>query len=114
MIALGAKGSKQHANLYIALSQSVSNLAGNIGAHIAHPLQTVQALLILCWWPFTFRASVTNPSWVYCGLATHLGLQFGLHRSNNFSDFVYDTVLDSESFIVRQKTWLGCFITNQK
>jgi hypothetical protein len=114
MIALGAKGSTQHANLYPSLSQSVPHLASDIGTYIVQPLATVQALLILCWWPFPFQASITNPSWAYCGLATHLALQFGFHRPYNCSDFVYQAVLDTESLIERQKTWLACFITNQK
>lgn len=79
-----------------------------------HPSLTVQALLLLSWWPLSLDASVLNPSWAYCGLATHTALQFGLHRSQYPGDWVYKYGPDESARAAMRRTWLACFIVNQK
>jgi hypothetical protein len=111
--AIGSKYSPQFSHIYVPLSFSVPRLVADLNIAASGALETVQALLILCWWPFPFRAVVNDPAWTYCGIATHRALQFGVHRARHHSDFFYDRHLDEDAIIVHQKTWLGCYITTQ-
>jgi hypothetical protein len=113
IMAIGSKRSPSSLNLYLPLSVSVPRLAADLNTTASQSLETIQALLILCWWPFPFQATINDPSWTYCGLATHRALQFGIHRGRNHSDFVYNSKIDDATSFVYQKTWLGCYITNQ-
>lgn len=112
-MAIGSKYSTSSSNIYLSLSVSVPRLAGDLNAAASQSLETTQALLLLCWWPFPFQATINDPSWTYCGLATHRALQFGIHRGQNHSDFFYHGNTDVAVSVVHQKTWLGCYITNQ-
>ena len=114
VIAVASKHSQQHSHLYSNLVKPVQSLAADINAAAGQSLATIQALLILCWWPFPFRATINDPSWTYCGLAIHKALQIGLHRPLHCSDFEYQAEHDSKDLTVRQKTWLACFVTNQE
>jgi hypothetical protein len=98
IMAIGSKRSPSSLNLYLPLSVSVPRLAADLNTTASQSLETIQALLILCWWPFPFQATT---------------LQFGIHRGRNHSDFVYNSKIDDATSFVYQKTWLGCYITNQ-
>ena len=114
IMALAAKHSENHSHLYLQLKELVPHLATDVDKFASQSLAVVQALLILCWWPFPSGAAIANPSWLYCGLAVHRALQSGLHRPLNYSDFYFQGILDNESSVTRQRTWLACFIVNQK
>jgi hypothetical protein len=113
IIAISSKYSSRFSDLYLPLSVSVPRLAANLDVAASQALETVQALLILCWWPFPFQATINDPAWTYCGIATHRALQFGIHRAQHHSDYFYDKYIDDRTVIVYQKTWLACYITNQ-
>jgi hypothetical protein len=56
------------------------NLVAEILTTPAISVEAVQALLIMCMWPFNFSGLVDDVSFFYSGLATRIGLQLGLHR----------------------------------
>ncbi|KAE9367382.1 hypothetical protein N431DRAFT_561376 [Stipitochalara longipes BDJ] len=92
----------------------IRHLIAEILTSPARSVETVQALLIICMWPFTFISIADDASFLYSGLATQLGLQLGLHRP-----FVTHTHVggseqqDAETdFEPRLSTWLACFVVN--
>ena len=54
-----------------------------------------------------------DPAFVYCGLATQIGLQIGLHKPSLSQEFSSKRqVLDVDDD-VRKSTWMACYIVNQ-
>lgn len=90
----------------------VKHMVSEIIMKPARNVEIVQALLILCMWPFPYHTQLEDPSFIYCGIAMHIGLQIGLHRP----DFAYEfnskvDVLRSSPHI-RRTTWIACFVVN--
>lgn len=113
LIAIASKHMRPYANLHLALEEHIHRLATQPSLTVDHPLGTVQALLLLCFFPFNFQASNRDPSWNYAGTAYYTALRFGLHRPQHFSDFVYNDRLDESGMQAFRRTWIGCFIMNQ-
>ncbi|KAJ8102349.1 hypothetical protein POJ06DRAFT_82055 [Lipomyces tetrasporus] len=76
-------------------------------------LSLVQAYLLLCVWPMPFGAVTDDPSWTYCGIATHKAQHLGLHRPDHLNEFVQGAAFDHELLVSMRNTWLACFIVNQ-
>lgn len=77
-----------------------------------HSLEMVQALLIVCMWPFPFIDQRTDPSYVYSGIATHIGLGLGLHRPL-VVDFGLEAGDSHHTEEMRTSTWLACVVIAQ-
>ncbi|KAK5022235.1 Regulatory protein leu3 [Exophiala sideris] len=76
-------------------------------------VETVQAILILCMWPFPFANQETDSSFIYSGIATQVSLSIGLHRpaiDAGFQNGACTGVTDED---MRRTTWLACFIVAQ-
>jgi hypothetical protein len=83
-----------------------------------HSVDTVQALLIMCIWPFKVVRLSEDPSHFYCSIARQMSLQLGLHRPGqpywplrHGSLSGPSTVMMDEE--IRQSTWLACYVVNQ-
>ncbi|KAI0599551.1 hypothetical protein F4775DRAFT_550358 [Biscogniauxia sp. FL1348] len=72
------------------------------------PLQTIQALLILCMWPMPVEKQPQDPSWLYCGIAVNAAVFMGLHRHNSVGTLRCVGITPAMRE-VRMLTWLGCF-----
>lgn len=68
-------------------------------------LSTIQAILLLCFWPFPCRKQPQDPSWNLCGIAINASIQRGLHspRHDQWAK------ISAEERDARSKTWLACF-----
>ncbi|OCT53051.1 hypothetical protein CLCR_10133 [Cladophialophora carrionii] len=78
-------------------------------------VEMVQAILILCMWPFPFNSQKADLSFIYSGLATQISLSLGLHRPAVDAGFGNETTTterqgDEE---IRRTTWLACFVVAQ-
>ncbi|CAM0139627.1 unnamed protein product [Umbelopsis sp. WA50703] len=76
-------------------------------------VETVQAILILCHWPFPYDSQLDDPSFIYCGMALHIGLQIGLHRPEYAYQFSSKQDVLRSSVQIRRTTWIACFVVNQ-
>ena len=113
VLAIASKGRTDLPNLYSSLVDPVRRLAGDIYSPQSRSLGTMQGLLLLCVWPFPFQQTINDPSPMYCSLATHIGLQLGLHRPLLRHDFDEMAKGNVTSTGAERKTWYGCFIVNQ-
>src|SRR5580692_10095121 len=68
-------------------------------------LCTIQATLLLCYWPFPCAKQPQDPSWNYCGIAINAALYLGLDSPKDHQL----SKLSAEELNIRSKTWLACF-----
>ncbi|KAF3935514.1 hypothetical protein ABW19_dt0200919 [Dactylella cylindrospora] len=77
-------------------------------------VETVQALLILCIWPFSCSSLNEDPSHIYSGIAAQMGLQLGLHchtQAHSHLSLVHHLMNRDDE--VKLTTWLACYVVNQ-
>jgi len=110
ILAVAAGGSVQLQSLYNSLVDPVRRLAGDIYSHQSRGLEAVQALLLLCAWPFPYQQTINDPSPTYAAQATNIALQIGLHRPDFYSDFEYGPRKSENLELERERAWYGCFI----
>lgn len=103
---------KSQPETYSSLVDAVRKLAADLYEPQSRSLKTMQALLLLCAWPFPFQRTHNDPSPMYCSLATNIGYQLGLHRPLCKGDFEENTREYATATTVEMKTWYGCFIVN--
>lgn len=113
ILAIASRGLEDQPTLFSSLVDSVRKMAADIYAPQSRSLRTMQALLLLCTWPFPFQQTHNDPSPMYISLATHIGYSLGLHRPHFKADFEEITAGPASSNSVERKTWYGCFIVNQ-
>lgn len=90
-----------------------SLIADVLDPHKSSTVEMVQALLILCMWPFPFANQKTDSSFIYSGLATQISLSIGLHRPAIDAGFDNETTEHHGDEEIRRTTWLACFIVAQ-
>ena len=100
-------------HLYKPLSGFIKDLAADVTKVAVRTHKIVQALLLLCHWPFPVFTQGEDNSWQYCGLATHAALQMGLHRPYFRREFSARNSLLERDVHSQTQTWLACFIVNQ-
>ncbi|KAB5511696.1 hypothetical protein GE09DRAFT_639225 [Coniochaeta sp. 2T2.1] len=83
----------------------------------SYSVDTIQALLIMCLWPFKTAHLSDDSSQFYCSIATQMSLQLGLHRPNQPYWPLRHGSLNGPSTAVDEKTrlttWLACYVVNQ-
>ena len=100
-------------NTMLKLQPGIEEMIGKVVVNPPRSVETVQALLILCIWPFPFYSTLGDPSFVYCGIATQIGLQLGLHKPGLSQEFSKrKEVLEIDDH-VRNSTWMACYIVSQ-
>ncbi|PVI05310.1 hypothetical protein DM02DRAFT_113851 [Periconia macrospinosa] len=74
----------------------------------------VKALCLLCYWPLPQRRTVSDPTFMLCGIMMQLALQIGLHQPTHPQDFSRKKVrLQVEDIQDRLRTWAVCNIVAQ-
>ncbi|KAK9327201.1 hypothetical protein V1520DRAFT_62955 [Lipomyces starkeyi] len=122
VMVVSMKCSKMHSKLHAQLIEPLRRLAGEFNNIENRCVGFVQALLLLCCWPFPFDLSISDTSWMFCGMATHMALQLGLHRPHHLTEFVYRPYQQPEfgpnstpngiESSIRRLVWAGCYIVN--
>lgn len=100
-------------NVMLELQAGIANLVGQVVINPPRSVEVVQALLILCMWPFPFESTLADPSFIYCGIAHRISLQIGLHRPSLSQEFSSKRVVLEVDEDVRKSTWLACYVVNQ-
>jgi len=100
--------------LHEQLRDPITRLAAEHTQPTNQLIAFVQALLLLYVWPFPYAQLRENPAWLYCGLATHMAMLLGLHRPQHPTQFLGAADSEDGDINVRIRTWLACFIVDQK
>ncbi|KAH7118595.1 hypothetical protein B0J13DRAFT_569435 [Dactylonectria estremocensis] len=97
-----------HVDLYTRLREPYMALLREEALTAPLPLHKIQALLFLCAWPLPIASQVSDPSWLYCGIAIQAARYMGLDREQPLPSVRSMGVLPGTSR-ARINTWLGCF-----
>ncbi|KAF1931090.1 Zn(II)2Cys6 transcriptional activator [Didymella exigua CBS 183.55] len=74
----------------------------------------VKALCLLCTWPVPAERTVTDPTYMLCGVMMQIAMQIGLHQPTHPQDFSRTRVrLQQEDIHDRLRTWAVCNIVAQ-
>jgi len=122
IIGIAARRYGKDANLLTTLSRVVPKHAWETISDPLPVLHDIQALLILCMWPFpTTHLWSSHQHLTFGNFCTNSAMQMGLHRPEHASDFTkkkaqinlifpVDTAIERQ---VRQRTWAACNIVAQ-
>lgn len=97
--------------LYDTIVPEYRELLGRTLAGPILELETLQGLILLCFWPLCVRRQTEDPSWNYCGLITNSALKMGLHRIT-FDREKGQTSAASLLGKTGAKTWMACLRLN--
>ena len=108
VVVVSARDHPEHSTYFSSL---LVPFKGLLSEYLVSPFRserTIQALLLLCTWPFPVNMQADDPSWNYCGMAVAAALQRGLKPS--LGTAFQDPAADDASLKI--KTWLGCFVVS--
>lgn len=101
-----------YGQLFVLLSQGYQNL---LAARVLGPIQdfrTLQAIILICYWPTSGKRQSDDPSWQYCGIALNKAMQMGIDQpgpGRHLAPFGGRSNAHQMSVYTRQMTWLACF-----
>lgn len=115
IISVGARRYQGDSHLLNSLAGPVSRLVWSTLADIPQSYHVVQALCLLCTWPFPTSSTSTDPTFMLCGMMMQVAMQLGLHRPSHTQDFSKFTVeLIEEELRDKVRTWAICNIVAQR
>ena len=97
----------------LTLQTEIEAMVGPLVVNPPRSVEVVQALLVLCMWPFPFYSTLSDPSLCYCGIATSIGLQIGLHRPSLSQEFSSRKQVLDVGDHERKTTWMAVYVVNQ-
>lgn len=115
IISVASRRMKSQPTLLPKLARNVTNLLWNTVRTLPHSLVVVQAIALLCTWPFPTSSSTTDPTFMLAGMLLQIGTQMGLHRALNAQDFSkVRTGLSVAEYAQWVRTWEACNIIAQR
>lgn len=103
--------------LFDLFSKPYHNLLGTAMTTAIHDFRTIQAILILCYWPNSGRRQSQDASWQLCGLALNAAMQMALDQpgpGRPFPGFAGRSNAHQMSVYSRHTTWLSLFYVSTR
>ena len=95
--------------LFASLAEPVMRLVWDSVAAPPVSLYNIQAILLLCTWPFPHSSLWLEPTPVLSNVALSAAMQLGLHRPESADEFMRrKTRLSDAQNQLRLKTWIAC------
>jgi hypothetical protein len=104
IITVALRGSTWSLRLLDAIRTPYDDYLGKVLIRTPLSMSSIQALLLLCLWPFPVPTQRNDPSWNLCNVALAAAVHYDLPSS---PDQEGKWLQDSEQAACR--TWLGCF-----
>ena len=109
IVSVAARRSEEHPLLLNQLAQPVMDVLWKNIRIPPHNLGLIQAILLLCTWPFPTSSSTMDQSYMLTSIAISASIQMGLHRPINQHDYVkYRFHLTDQEVNRRINTWSAC------
>ncbi|KAJ3544455.1 hypothetical protein NM208_g3047 [Fusarium decemcellulare] len=114
IISVASRRMSSHPTLLPRLARSVTDLMWKMLRSVSYSVTTVQALVLLCTWPFPTSSSTADPTFMLVGTMLQIGTQMGLHRALDAQDFTkVPTRLGASEYAEWVRTWEACNIVAQ-
>lgn len=115
IVAVAARRYIPDPTLLSSLSGPVTRLLWTTVADVPQSYLVVQALCLLCTWPFPISSTSNDPTFMFSGLMMQIALQIGLHRPSHAQDFTkFRVELREEELRDRVTTWAACNAVAQR
>lgn len=96
------------------LSYSVPKLVWKTIGRPPHNIYMVEAIVLLCMWPFPTSSMFTDLSLIFISNAKIAAMQIGLHKPENLQDFSRgERQINREDVNEAAKIWSACYIAAQ-
>ena len=115
IVTLGSRKYSQDPTVFHQLSHRMINLVFQSLKSRQSPIQTVQALVLLCAWPLPVKHLLNDKIHTLAGACMQLALQIGLHVSGVGQDFARERVqaqVSEQNY--RALLWRYCTIVCQR
>ena len=114
VVSVASRRFEEDPTLLEMLSQSVTSLVWASLSVLPHTPFIVQAIVLLCMWPFPASSMWSDSSFMFISVAKSAALQMGLHRPENIQDFSRTKYrLSPDGVQEVTKIWSACFIAGQ-
>ncbi|KAI8649535.1 Zn(2)-C6 fungal-type domain-containing protein [Fusarium keratoplasticum] len=114
IISVASRRLSSHPTLLPKLARSVTDLMWKTLRSVSYSITTVQALALLCTWPFPTSSSTADPTFMLVGTMLQIGTQIGLHRALSAQDFSKVPIkLEALEYAEWVRTWEACNIVAQ-
>jgi hypothetical protein len=115
VISVASRRRGDDAALFLALSGPITALAWKSLQALPHRIYDIQALALLCTWPFPIDDSRVDVSYLWAGAMMQMGVQLGLHRPLTPQDFSKDRIQLTKADVSEMiRTWAACNIVAQR
>ncbi|KAG4416382.1 hypothetical protein IFR04_010491 [Cadophora malorum] len=105
IIIISSRWHPSLSHLYPSLVTGYRDILSKTLLEPMNTIESIQAILMLCVWPFDFWRKIEDPSWSYCGFATNAATKLRIHENCTHG-------LSAKSNRIRKKTWLACIHVN--
>ena len=115
IISIASRHLPARPTLLAKLARSVTDLLWVTLRSIPYTLASVQALALLCTWPFPTSSSTADPTFMLTGMMIQVATQMGLHRALDAQEFVkVPRRLSASEYADWIRTWKACSIVAQR
>ncbi|QKX60413.1 uncharacterized protein TRUGW13939_07558 [Talaromyces rugulosus] len=114
IIYVSSRRSPNDPGLEVRLIPSVKRLLWECISNPPHTWELVQAIVLVCMWPFPTSSLSTDNTVILVTTAQTMAMRLGLHRPDAIRDFSRtNRRLSQEETTESLKTWAACFIAIQ-
>lgn len=115
IISVASRRWEQDEALFRFLVSPVSRLVWDTTQVLPNKLSSVQALLLLCTWPFPTTSLWQEPTPIWSAMACSMAQQLGLPSADRGAEFSrVKTGVDACHEDERLRTWAACAVVAQK
>ncbi|KAF4819138.1 Regulatory protein LEU3 [Colletotrichum siamense] len=114
IISIAARRLKSQPTLLPKLARNVTDLLWRTVRTTPYSVHAVQAIALLCTWPFPTSSSTSDPTFMLTGLMIQMGVQMGLNRPVDAQDFSKAPLELTDTELAEwTRTWEACLIVSQ-
>lgn len=111
IVFIAARQDQEDPALLAVLTPCVKKLLWSVIAAPPHSLLSLQAMSLLCMWPFPTSSMSTDTSFLLAGIMRTAALHIGLHKPELLQDYSrVECQLGPSELREAVKVWAGCYI----
>lgn len=114
IIYVSSRRSATEPGLEVRLIPSLKRLLWECISNPPHTWELVQAIILVCMWPFPTSSLTTDNTMILITTAQTIAMRLGIHRPDAIRDFSRTNIrLSQRETTESLKTWAACFIAMQ-